>query len=135
MKFALKITLFAFLAALVVRAQDPSKPQLRPGISVQMAAAPHATATPDADKESALVVVVTDTGKLCIGTKPATTADLEHLKAGTVYFKADARATYQTVINALDALHGHTILLLTQAPIRAGEISQPYALSLSSTAP
>ena len=45
------------------RAQDPSKPVLRPGVSVQMAVAEHAVEMRAADELDATVVAITQAGK------------------------------------------------------------------------
>ena len=127
-----KVCLIAIAIGCSAFAQDRSKPQLRPGISVQMAAASHATATPDADSEDAVVVTITSAGKMYVGIKAATVADIAQIRAKTVYVKADARANYQSVVNALDALQGHSTFLLTLSPKASpGAITPPYTLSLA----
>jgi hypothetical protein len=130
------VCLLATVLTCVSFAQDPSTPQLRPGISVQMASAPHATAMPAADDGNAVVVAVATAGKLYIGTRKATVEDIARIQAKTVYVKADARANYQALVDVLDALQGHTVFLLTKSPKAApGKISPPYVLSFSSVAP
>lgn len=114
-------------------AQDPSKPTLRPGVSVQLATASHAVEMKAADAEDATVVAVNAAGKMFLGTKPIEASALADVKASTVYVKADARAPYQSVVAAFDALHGHSIVLLTR-PLAAekGKLTNPYGLELAS---
>jgi len=67
MKLMLGVCLIGASLAGVVRAQDPTKPVLRRGISVQMPAASEAVAMPAADEEDAIVVTVTAEGELFVG--------------------------------------------------------------------
>jgi hypothetical protein len=132
MKSILEVCLVGLALAGAVRAQDPAQPVLREGIHVQMAEANHAVAIPAADANDAVVVSVTADGRLFLGTQPADAYVLAKVSASTVYVKADARASYQNVLTALDALRGRSIVLLT-APfnVEAGKISPPYGLEMS----
>ena len=108
------------------RAQDPSKPVLRPGVSVQMAVAEHAVEIRAADQLDATVVAITQAGKVYVGIKPTETAALSDLRDGTVYVKADARVPYQRFLAVLDALRGKTVVLLTQP---AGNAAKPQGIT------
>jgi hypothetical protein len=133
MRYALAIYLTACMSVSVTGAQDPSKPVMRKGVSVQMAVAPHAVEMRAADEEDATVVAITAEGKVYVGVQPADTAALGKLKAGTVYVKADARVPYQNVLTVLDALRGRPVVLLTASPKNApkGQIVPPYGVKLT----
>jgi hypothetical protein len=133
MKHVLEVCLLTVASLTTVHAQDPSKPTLRPGISVQMAAAQHAVEMPAADQEDAAVVTVNAGGKMFLGAKPVEASALADVKASTVYVKADARAPYQSVVAVLDALHGHSLVLLTKPEgAEKGKLTNPYGLELGS---
>jgi len=107
------------VAYAVVAQQDPTKPVLRKGVSVQMPVSSQATEMVDADAESATVVTVTAKGSLYVGIRPAQLDSLGQLNAQTVYVKADARVPYQHVLTVLDALRGHSVVLLVSSPASA----------------
>ena len=132
MKITLGVCLLVLTSAVVVLGQDPTKPVLREGISVQMLQESHAVEMPEADAEDAIVVAITRDGKLFLGTKPVETAALSGVKAGTVYVKADARAPFQTVMGVLDALHGRSVMLLAAPPVQPekGKMVQPYGVKV-----
>src|SRR5689334_25044509 len=90
------------VAYAVVAQQDPTKPVLRKGVSVQMPVSSQATEMVDADAESATVVTVTAKGSLYVGIRPAQLDSLGQLNAQTVYVKADARVPYQRILTVLD---------------------------------
>jgi len=108
---------------------------MQKGISVELVPTSSAVAVPDADKPEALIVAVTNTGKLYFGIDPVTPGSLaEKLKSRTsstqnLYIKADARAPYASVVKVLDAAHTAGIAgvtLLTTHPTTAqagGEVS------------
>lgn len=87
-------------------------PPLQKGVSVQMPVTRDAVSWPDADKTDALVVAVTEDGRVYLGIAPVTPSALaERLKAGlshkpekNLYVKADARTPYANVARVLDAL-------------------------------
>jgi biopolymer transport protein ExbD len=105
------LTLIASFTPAVV-AQAYSHPPLRKGISVELPVTSNAVPVPDADREDAFIVTVTDTGSvyLAIGlTTPAALA--EKLRGGLsnrigkkVYIKADARTPYTSAVKVLDAV-------------------------------
>jgi biopolymer transport protein ExbD len=119
-------------SVLCATAQEPSKPVLRKGVSVQMPVARHAVEMRAADEQDATVVAVTADGKLYIGVKPAQLGSLSELSAGAVYVKADARVPYQEILAVLEALRGKRVYLLTAAPGKAktGEILPPYGVEV-----
>ena len=87
-------------------------PMLQNKVSVDMAKVDNPIAMPDADKEDAIVVAVTRDGGVFLGQDKVALTDLgarvqEKLadKPGkTIYIRADARAQYLAVENAIDAV-------------------------------
>ena len=132
MKHVLEVCLITFVLSCVARAQDPTKPMLRSGITVKMPFSSQAVEMPAADKEDVTVVSVTADGKLFLGVQPVDLSALSSLNDSVVYVKADARATYQSLLTVLDALRGRQVVLLTAATSNApkGIIMQPYGLKL-----
>jgi biopolymer transport protein ExbD/biopolymer transport protein TolR len=87
-------------------------PMLQNKVNVDMVRTENATAMPDADHEDAVVVAVTRDSKVFLGQNEVSLADLGP-KVGDmlqnkinkmVYFRADARAHYGTVMDAIDAV-------------------------------
>jgi biopolymer transport protein ExbD/biopolymer transport protein TolR len=85
-------------------------PMLQKGVSVDMAKTDNPSQMHDADKEDALLVAVTNEGKIWFGTEKVT-ADLltekvkDRLANKTdkrVFIKADARAKYGWVVEVVD---------------------------------
>jgi biopolymer transport protein ExbD len=83
---------------------------LQKGISVEMATTSSAVPAPGADNPGALIITVTDTGKLYFGIDPVTLVSLAEKLKGRLsdrteilYIKADARAPYTSVVKVLDA--------------------------------
>ena len=87
-------------------------PMLQNKVQVDMAKVDNPIAMPDADKEDAIVVAVTRSGDVFLGQDRVVLTDLgarvqEKLadKPGkTIYIRADARAQYLAVENAIDAV-------------------------------
>jgi biopolymer transport protein ExbD/biopolymer transport protein TolR len=87
-------------------------PMLQNKVSVDMAKVSNPTSMPDADKEDAIVVAVTRDGQVYLGQNHTAVSELgdqvrEKLadKPGkTIYVRADARAQYLAVENAIDAV-------------------------------
>ena len=85
-------------------------PMLQNKVSVEMAKVENAVAMPDADKEDAIVVAVTRDGGVFLGQNKVALSELgqkvsEKLadKPGkTIYVRADARAQYKAVEDAID---------------------------------
>src|SRR5215471_1838320 len=81
-------------------AQDPSKPTLQRGISVELPAARSAVVLRAADKKDALVVSVTEAGSLYLGVEEVEPSALATELKGIeqkVYIKADAHSLYSNV--------------------------------------
>ena len=101
---------FAFLVALFVVTQCSAQ-NLQAGISVSLPLVSNAMAVPDADKEDALIVTVTENGDTNLGVEPiepdAVADKIRHAVAfraeKKVYIKADARAQYSDVQKVLIA--------------------------------
>lgn len=121
------------LLACAAGAQDPRKPVLTAGVSVQMAAARHAVAMHAADELDAKVVAITADGKVFSGVTAVEPEALSGLVADSVYLKADARAPFQRVLAVLDALRGKQVVLLTAPPSNSpkGTIMPPYGIRLT----
>jgi biopolymer transport protein TolR len=85
-------------------------PMLQNKVAIDMAKVENAIAMPDADKEDAIVVAVTRDGGVFLGQDKVAPEELgtkvaEKLadKPGkTIYVRADARAQYKAVENAID---------------------------------
>jgi biopolymer transport protein ExbD/biopolymer transport protein TolR len=87
-------------------------PMLQNKVSVEMAKVSNPTAMPDADKEDAIVVAITRDGGVFLGQNKVATSELgvqvrEKLadKPGkTIFIRADARAQFRAVEDAIDAV-------------------------------
>jgi biopolymer transport protein ExbD/biopolymer transport protein TolR len=87
-------------------------PMLQNKVSVDMAQVDNPTAMPDADKEDAIVVAITRDGGVYLGQDHVAVSELggrvrEKLadKPGkTIFVRADARAQYRAVEDAIDAV-------------------------------
>jgi biopolymer transport protein ExbD/biopolymer transport protein TolR len=87
-------------------------PMLQNKVSVDMAKVDNPTAMPDADKEDAIVVAITRDGGVFLGQNKVATSELGALvrekladKPGkTIFVRADARAQYRAVEDAIDAV-------------------------------
>ncbi len=85
-------------------------PMLANKVNVELAKVDNPTAMPDADKEDAVLVAVTRDGRIFLGQNQISEADLstkvrDALKDKTskeIYIRADARAKYGTVTDAID---------------------------------
>ncbi len=133
MKSTLGMCLIALLTACAALAQqDPTKPMLRQGISVKMPVSSQAKEMREADQEDATVVAITAEGNLFVGIEPVQLSSLSQLNAPTVYVKADARVPYQRVLTVLDALRGHSVILLTSSPSsgQSSPITWPYGVKV-----
>ena len=107
-------------------------PMLQNKVQINMAQVDNPTAMPDADKEDAIVVAITRSGDVFIGQNKTAISELgvqvrEKLadKPGkTIYIRADARAQYRAVEDAIDAVRTagvDDVGLLTQK--REGNLS------------
>src|ERR1700730_14208002 len=96
----------AFLTVVTIMLAAPrssAAQAMQKGISVELASTSSAAPVPDADKQDALIVTVTETGKLYFGIEPVTPDSVaERIKDRashrTLYIKADARAPYACVV-------------------------------------
>jgi biopolymer transport protein ExbD/biopolymer transport protein TolR len=111
-------------------------PMLQNKVQIDMAKATNAVAMPDADKDDAIVVAITRDGGVFLGQNKTSDDELggqvrEKLanKPGkTIFVRADARAQYRAVEDAIDAVRSagvEDVGLLTQKkegnPVGGGE--------------
>ena len=100
-------------------------PMLQNKVSVDMAKVDNPISMPDADKEDAIVVAITRDGSVFLGQNKVATAELGGLvrdklsdKPGkTIFVRADARAQFRAVEDAIDAVRTagvEDVVLLTQ---------------------
>lgn len=87
-------------------------PMLNNKVNVELAKVDTPTAMPDADKEDAVVVAVTRDSRVYLGANQVAVEDLgpkvrdllQNKTSKEVYMRADARAHYGTVMDAIDNL-------------------------------
>jgi biopolymer transport protein ExbD/biopolymer transport protein TolR len=87
-------------------------PMLQQKVAVDMAKVDNPIAMPDADKEDAIVVAVTRDGRVFLGQDKIATSELgarvrdklSDKPGKTIYIRADARAQYRAVEDAIDAV-------------------------------
>jgi biopolymer transport protein ExbD/biopolymer transport protein TolR len=87
-------------------------PMLQNKVSVDMAKVDNPTNMPDADKEDAIVVAITRDGGVFLGQNKVAVAELGNLvrdklsdtPGKTIYVRADARAQFRAVEDAIDAV-------------------------------
>jgi biopolymer transport protein TolR len=87
-------------------------PMLQNKVNVDMVRTENATAMPDADHEDSVVVAVTRDSKVFLGQNEVSLSDLgpkvgdllQNKMNKMVYFRADSRAHYGTVMDAIDAV-------------------------------
>ena len=107
-------------------------PMLKNKVSVDMAKVDNPVSMPDADKEDAIVVAVTRDGGVFLGQNKVATSELGGLvrdklsdKPGkTIFVRADARAQFRAVEDAIDAVRTagvEDVGLLTQKREGKGE--------------
>ena len=112
-------------------------PMLQKGVSVDMAKVNNPEQMPDADKEDALLVAVQRDGKIFFGQDPIKVDDLtQKIKDRLanrvdkrVFIKADARAKYGAVVEAVDNIRSagvDQLGLLTEQK-KAGALAPPPA--------
>ncbi len=100
-------------------------PMLQNKVAIDLAKADNATAMPDADKEDAVVIAVTRDGAIYLGQNRVDPSQLgsqvrdklEDKTDKTVYFRADARAQFKVVEDAIDDVRTAGVedaVLLTQ---------------------
>ena len=132
MRMLIEVCVVGSMLTCVAGAQEPSKPVLRQGVSVQMPVANHAVEVRAADELNATVVAIDANGKVFAGIQPTEPGALSQLSAETVYVKADARVPFQSVLTVLDALSGKSVILLTASPANADTTKMvwPYGIKL-----
>jgi biopolymer transport protein TolR len=87
-------------------------PMLQNKVAVDMAKVDNPIAMPDADKEDAIVVAITKDGSVFLGQNKVAPnelgglvrAKLEDKPGKTIYVRADARAQFRAVEDAIDAV-------------------------------
>jgi len=87
-------------------------PMLQNKVNVDLATSTNATPMDDANKEDSVVVAVTRDSRVYLGQNQTSIAnlgsevrdELENKTSKIVYFRADARAHYGTVMDAIDAV-------------------------------
>jgi biopolymer transport protein ExbD/biopolymer transport protein TolR len=87
-------------------------PMLQNKVQIDMAKVDNATSMPDADKDDAIVVAVTRDGGVFLGQNKTSVSELGNQvsaalanKPGkTIFIRADARAQYRAVEDAIDAV-------------------------------
>ncbi|MGD0860870.1 MAG: biopolymer transporter ExbD [Terracidiphilus sp.] len=87
-------------------------PMLQNKVQIDMARVDNTTNMPDADKEDAIVVAITRSGDVFLGQNHVSVAELGGLvrdklsvtPSKTIYVRADARAQYRAVEDAIDAV-------------------------------
>jgi biopolymer transport protein ExbD len=106
-------------------------PMLSKGVSVDMVMTDNPIAMQDADRDDAVLVAVTRDGKVYLGSTPTPVDELpqkvrdilESQLDKTVYLKADARATYERVVEVVDNVRSagvDNVGLLTEKSKLAG---------------
>lgn len=137
----------AFLAAVTMMSTVPrsSAQAMQQGISVELAPTSSAVPVPDADKQDALIITVTDTGKLYFGITPVAPDSLAAQLKGrlsqrsqSLYIKADARAPYACVVKVLDAarradVSAVTLLTLQPEAMQARAVVFPQGIEMKMT--
>ena len=134
---ALLVVVAAMSAAPWSTAQEMQK-----GISVELAQTTSAVPVPDADHPDALIITVTDAGRIYLGIDPVTPDALaEKLKSRmshrtqNLYIKADARAPCTYVVQVLDAARtagvaGVTLLTTQPKTTQAGKVMSPDGIEM-----
>jgi biopolymer transport protein ExbD len=87
-------------------------PMLQNKVNVDLATSTNATPMEDANKEDSVVVAVTRDSRIYLGQNQTSIAnlgqqvrdELENKTSKIVYFRADARAHYGTVMDSIDAV-------------------------------
>jgi biopolymer transport protein ExbD len=136
----------AFLVGVTTMSAAPrsSAQAMQKGISVELAPTSSAVPVPDADTQDALIITVTDTGRLYFGIDSVMPNSLaEKLKGRpsrrqSLYIKADARAPYACVVKVLDAARtagvaGVTLLTTQPRTTQAGAVVLPEGIEMELT--
>ena len=136
------LTVICCFAVALLSVPELNSQQMQKGISVQMAPTTNAKPAPDADQGNAWIVSVSADGSLWFGITPVTPEGLADKMIQTprnreqnVYVKADARAPYSAVIQALKAAHVvefESPILLTgqRSSAQSGRLTPPMGLEV-----
>ena len=111
-------------------------PMLNNKVNVNLAKVDAPTAMPDADKDDAIIVAVTRDGRVYLGANQVAVEDLgpkvrdlqENKTAKEIFMRADARAHYGTVMDAIDNLRTagvDEVGLLTEPRIQTSSAAPP----------
>jgi biopolymer transport protein ExbD len=125
----------------MLAAHQSTAQALQKGINVELTRTSSAVPVPDADNQDALIITVTDTGKLYFGIDPVAADSLaEKLRARIsrtriLYVKADARAPYASVVKVLDVarttdIAGVTLLTTQPKTTQAGTVALPQGIEM-----
>jgi biopolymer transport protein ExbD/biopolymer transport protein TolR len=149
MKRLLEVCLVALTLAggmLLVAAQTADVPMQR-GIAVNQPVMHNAVAIPQADKEDAVVVTLTQGGSIYLGIDRTSIAALSekirsvlsNRNARIVYIKADAHVPYSSVVSIMDALRAADIrtfgLLTAKDSDKPGALVTPKGLEMLIVSP
>jgi biopolymer transport protein ExbD len=116
---------------------------MQKGISVELAPTSTAVPVPEADNPDALIVTVTDRGRIYFGIDSiAPDALAERFKGRlsrstqNLYIKADARAPYTYVVKVLDAARtagvaGVTLLTTQPKTAQTGKVESPEGIEMA----
>jgi biopolymer transport protein TolR len=117
MNYLLEVCLIVTLAAgfspsPAAQSQAIPVPAMQKGVSVKLPVASNALTMPDADREDALIVSITDDGTVYVGVNRISPAALAETVKGALsnrperklYIKADARTPYANVVTVIDAV-------------------------------
>jgi len=110
-------------------------PMLQNKVAIDMAKVTNAVAMPDADKDDAIVVAITRDGGVYLGQDKIATEELgakvrdklADTPGKTIFIRADARAQYRAVEDAIDAVRTagvDEVGLLTQRRQNNGEAGE-----------
>jgi len=135
------MTLLAVVTAMSAAPRGAAQ-VMQKGISVELAPTSSAVPVPEADNPDALIITVTETGKIYFGIDPVTPDALAERLNGrlsrhtqNLYIKADARVPYTYVVKVLDAARAAGIAgvtLLTNQPkaTQAGKVVSPEGIEM-----
>jgi biopolymer transport protein ExbD len=139
MKRAQLLIAGSLMAAVALAQPSP----LRKGVSVQMASSTNSVAVPDADLPDSLIVAVTMRGRVYLEVTEVTPEELAAklkpevaAKPGRkVYLKSDARTSFSTVAEVLNALRSAGVatpvfLADKKGPVEPGNYRLPYGLEV-----
>jgi biopolymer transport protein TolR len=136
------LTLVAGVApSVTAQSQTPAEPAMQKGISVQMPVTGNAVSMPGADRQDALIVVITNDGSVYFGTERVNLdtlagtvkSALSNRTEKTLYIKADARTSYASVAKVIDAVRisgveALNLLTAQREPPQPGTIVPPKGI-------